>query len=106
MAGVGQMALPMERRNGASPHRPPVDELPAPELVPVPPPAAGADGSVWVRRVTTAAVVLVAVVAAVASYEHMRELAERAGEGWRSWLLPVSVDGLAVAASMTMLVRR
>jgi hypothetical protein len=29
-----------------------------------------------------------------------------AGEGWRSWLLPISVDGLAVAASMTMLVRR
>jgi hypothetical protein len=33
-------------------------------------------------------------------------LAVVAGEGWRSWLLPVSVDGLAVAASMTMLVRR
>ena len=36
----------------------------------------------------------------------MRALAALAGEGWRSWLLPVSVDGLAVAASMTMLVRR
>jgi Protein of unknown function (DUF2637) len=61
---------------------------------------------VWVRRVTTVAVLAVAVVAAVASYEHMRALAAVAGEGWRSWLLPVSVDGLAVAASMTMLVRR
>ena len=61
---------------------------------------------VWVRRVTTAAVLAVAAVAAVASYEHMRALAALAGEGWRSWLLPVSVDGLAVAASMTMLVRR
>jgi hypothetical protein len=59
-----------------------------------------------VRRVTTASVLAVAGVAAVASYEHMRALAELAGEGWRSWLLPVSVDGLAVAASMTMLVRR
>lgn len=29
-----------------------------------------------------------------------------AGEGWRAWLLPVSVDGLIVAASMSMLVRR
>jgi len=48
----------------------------------------------------------VAGVAAVASYEHMRALAGAAGEGWRAWLLPVSVDGLAVAASMTMLVRR
>jgi hypothetical protein len=61
---------------------------------------------VWVQRVTTAAVLSVALVAAIASYEHMRALAEVAGEGWRSWLLPVSVDGLAVAASMTMLVRR
>lgn len=60
----------------------------------------------WVRGTTTVAVLLVAVVAAVASYEHMRALAVVAGEGWRSWLLPISVDGLAVAASMTMLVRR
>jgi hypothetical protein len=60
----------------------------------------------WVGRVTTAAVLAVAAVAAVASYEHQRALAELAGEGWRAWLLPISVDGLAVAASMTMLVRR
>src|SRR5262245_33722356 len=64
------------------------------------------DAATWIRRTTTVAVVLVALVAAVASYEHMRALAGRAGEGWRSWLLPISVDGLAVAASMTMLVRR
>jgi hypothetical protein len=61
---------------------------------------------VWVRRITTVAVLAVALVAAGASYEHMRALAAVAGEGWRSWLLPVAVDGLAVAASMTMLVRR
>jgi Protein of unknown function (DUF2637) len=109
-----QMALPVDRRNGASAARrviaPPVDgesthvDAQAPEpatvhevptLVPL-----------WVRRVTTASVVAVALVAAVASYEHMRVLALVAGEGWRSWLLPVSVDGLAVAASMTMFVRR
>jgi hypothetical protein len=101
-----QMALPIERRNGASATRPtpsPVEVVASvldveaePEwLVPV-----------WVRRVTTVAVLSVAGVAAVASYEHMRALASLAGEGWRSWLLPISVDGLAVAASMTMLVRR
>jgi hypothetical protein len=56
--------------------------------------------------VTTLAVLSVAVVAAAASYDHQRLLAELAGEGWRSWLLPVSVDGLVVAASMAMLVRR
>jgi Protein of unknown function (DUF2637) len=103
-----QMALPIERRNGASVRLPagaPASastlatalEAPAVVLPAVPP---------WVRRVTTTSVLAVAVVAAVASYEHMRALAELAGEGWRSWLLPVSVDGLAVAASMTMLVRR
>jgi len=59
-----------------------------------------------VRRTTTAAVVLVALVAAVVSYEHMRHLAEGAGEGWRAWLLPLAVDGLMVAASMSMLVRK
>jgi hypothetical protein len=118
-----QMALPVERRNGASPRRPvPVVEAPPVEAPPAEvDQAVGGAGQViedqgkavsvaavpvWVQRVTTAAVLSVALVAAIASYEHMRALAELAGEGWRSWLLPVSVDGLAVAASMTMLVRR
>jgi len=100
---VAQMALPIERRNGASPTRP------APVPIAAVAPARVVEAvavPVWVRRVTTVAVVAVAGVAAVASYEHMRALASVAGEGWRSWLLPVSVDGLAVAASMTILVRR
>jgi hypothetical protein len=58
------------------------------------------------RRVTAASVIVVALVAAAASYEHMRALALDAGEGWRSWLLPLSVDGMMVAASMAMLSRR
>src|SRR5262245_64298930 len=102
---AGQMALPIDRSNGASVVRP----TPAPseaaaatrEIEPV-----GLACPVWVQRVTTASLCAGAGVAAVASYEHMRALAALAGEGWRSWLLPVSVDGLAVAASMTMLVRR
>jgi hypothetical protein len=114
-----QMALPVDRRNGASAPRPAVVVPP----VEVEVAASALDGEgqaievdearpvtavvpVWVSRVTTAAVVSVALVAAVASYEHMRALAALAGEGWRSWLLPLSVDGLAVAASMTMFVRR
>jgi len=56
--------------------------------------------------VTVAAVLLVAAVAAVVSYAHMQEVAERAGEQWRAWLLPLSVDGLVVAASMGLLTRR
>jgi len=52
------------------------------------------------------AVLVVAAVAAVVSYAHMQEVAERAGEDWRAWLLPLSVDGLVVAASMALLTRR
>ena len=59
-----------------------------------------------VRVVTVAAVLLVATVAALVSYAHMREVAGRAGEGWRAWLLPLSVDGLVVAAGMVLLTRR
>jgi Protein of unknown function (DUF2637) len=59
-----------------------------------------------IRSVTVFAVVTVALVAAAASYEHMRMLAAAAGEDWRAWLLPLSVDGLVIAASMAMLVRR
>jgi hypothetical protein len=61
----------------------------------------------WATRATTVgAVLVVAAVAAVVSYAHMQEVAERAGEDWRAWLLPLSVDGLVVAASMALLTRR
>jgi len=40
------------------------------------------------------------------SFAHMWEVAHRAGEGWRSNLLPLSVDGLVVAASMSLLTSR
>ena len=61
----------------------------------------------WATRATTVgAVLVVAAVAAVVSYAHMQEVAERAGEDWRAWLLPLSVDGLVVAASMGLLTRR
>jgi hypothetical protein len=52
------------------------------------------------------AVLVVAAVAAVVSYAHMQEVAERAGEQWRAYLLPLSVDGLVVASSMALLTRR
>ena len=61
----------------------------------------------WATRATTVgAVLVVAAVAAVVSYAHMQEVADRAGEQWRAWLLPLSVDGLVVAASMALLTRR
>lgn len=60
----------------------------------------------WVRRCAVASVGLVATVAAIVSYAHMHTVAARAGEGWRAWLLPLSVDGLIVCASLVLIVRR
>lgn len=57
-------------------------------------------------HITTGAVVVVAAVAAIVSYAHMQTVADRAGEGWRAHLLPLSVDGLVVAASMVLVTRR
>lgn len=59
-----------------------------------------------VRWASAGAVIAVASVAAVASYTHMLDLARHAGEGRLALLLPISVDGLVVAGSTTMVVRR
>lgn len=61
---------------------------------------------VWVRRLAVASVLLVAAVAAIVSYCHMQELAENAGEGWRSRIIPLSVDGMLVAATLAIVYRR
>jgi hypothetical protein len=57
------------------------------------------------RIVTLGTVAAVAVIAAVVSYSHMQELAAYHGESWRSYLIPLSVDGLVLAASMTLIGR-
>jgi hypothetical protein len=101
-AGIGRRAEPAsDRTNGSRRHpdRRSASERRLPEEVPTP-------VTPLVHGITTLAVLGVALVAAIASYDHQRALAELAGEGWRAWLLPVSVDGLVVAASMSMLVRR
>lgn len=62
------------------------------------------DSSRWSRWTTIAAVLMLAVIAAVVSYSHMYELALRHGEPeWRAALFPLSVDGMIVGASMTLL---
>ncbi|WP_304450671.1 DUF2637 domain-containing protein [Nocardiopsis sp. YSL2] len=62
------------------------------------------DSSRWSRWTTIAAVLMLAVIAAVVSYSHMYELALRNGEPeWRAALFPLSVDGMIVASSMTLL---
>jgi Protein of unknown function (DUF2637) len=101
-ASIRRRAEPAsDRTNGSRRHpdRPSASERRPPEDAPTP-------VTPLVHRITTLAVLAVALVAAIASYDHQRALAELAGEGWRAWLLPVSVDGLVVAASMSMLVWR
>ena len=58
----------------------------------------------WVRRTTTASVVLLAGIAAVVSYGHMHALALQHGEGaWAAALIPLSCDGMIIASSMALL---
>lgn len=62
------------------------------------------DTSRWPRWTTTVSVLILALIAAVVSYSHMYELALRHGEPeWRASLFPLSVDGMIVASSMTLL---
>jgi len=60
------------------------------------------DGAI--RRLTAAAVLLVAAIAAVVSFIHIEHLAVTHGQTQlAAWLLPVSVDGTVAAASLSML---
>ena len=56
------------------------------------------------RSATAAAVLLVAGIAAVISYQHILTLAIRYGESELSaWLLPLSIDGAVLTSSLVML---
>jgi hypothetical protein len=58
----------------------------------------------WIRRAAAAAVVAVAAFAAVVSYSHIYELGRTHGQsGTAARLLPLSVDGLLLAASLVLL---
>jgi hypothetical protein len=57
-----------------------------------------------IERTTTASVALLAGIAALVSYGHMHALAMQHGEGrLASALIPLSVDGMIVASSMSLL---
>jgi Protein of unknown function (DUF2637) len=57
-----------------------------------------------IRWTTALAVVGLAAVAAVASYEHAYALVRTHGEvGWTGRLIPLTLDGLIYASSMVML---
>ncbi len=58
----------------------------------------------WVRRTTTGCVALLALIAGTVSYLHMHRLVGLHGQpGWVASLTPLSVDGMIVAASVTLL---
>ncbi|EFC82853.1 DUF2637 domain-containing protein [Parafrankia sp. EUN1f] len=62
------------------------------------------DGERWIRIATVLAVLAVAGIAAIVSYRHMRAVALANGEDHvSSSIIPLAVDGLIIAASMTML---
>ena len=61
-------------------------------------------GRPWLRWTTTGCVALLALIAATVSYMHMHMLVELHGQpGWMAALTPLSVDGMIVAASTTLL---
>lgn len=56
------------------------------------------------RTLTTAAVLLVAAIAAAISFVHIESLAIRYGQPvMAAWLLPVSIDGTVAVSSLAML---
>ena len=58
----------------------------------------------WIRRTTTGCLALLALIAGTVSYLHMHLLVERHGQpGWVAARTPLSVDGISVAASATLL---
>src|SRR5882724_8609598 len=58
----------------------------------------------WIRWTTTVCVGLLAIIAGTVSYLHMHLLVELHGQpGWVAALTPLSVDGMIVAASATLL---
>lgn len=57
-----------------------------------------------IRCTTTISVIVLAAIAAIVSYKHMYQLVLRYGEtSWTAALLPISVDGMIVASSMSLL---
>jgi hypothetical protein len=58
----------------------------------------------WIRRTTIGCVAVLALIAGTVSYLHMHSLVVLHGQpGWVAALTPLSVDGMIVAASMTLL---
>ena len=60
----------------------------------------------WIRWTTTGCVALLALIAGTVSYLHIHRLVALHGQpGWVTALTPLSVDGMIVAASATLLAK-
>jgi hypothetical protein len=58
----------------------------------------------WIRPTTIGCVALLALIAGTVSYLHMHRLVALHGQpGWVAALTPLSVDGMLVVASATLL---
>ena len=58
----------------------------------------------WIKRTTIGCVALLALIAGTVPYLHMHALVALHGQpGWVAALTPLSVDGMIVAASTTLL---
>src|SRR5258708_40014669 len=67
-------------------------------------PPASLDANRLLSRATAGAVLVVAAIAAVISYQHIQHLAITHGQIWLSAaLLPISIDGTVAAAPLGML---
>ena len=63
-----------------------------------------ADADRWIKWTTSACLGLLALIAGTVSYLHMYTLVALHGQpGWVAALTPLSVDGMIVAASTTLL---
>lgn len=92
-----------ERSTGYPPRdrTPAVLAQPSPELAGRPDPSDAFPA--WTRRLTVASVAVVAMAAAVTSVDHLADVARLVGTaGWKVWLLPAAIDGLASAAGLTL----
>lgn len=60
-------------------------------------------GGVWWKVTRYGGVLVVALIAALASYTHMAGLLTTYGEGWLAGIEPLAVDGLLIVSSMALL---
>ncbi len=103
-APTGPQESPKPRKPAAkkAPPKKPVGKATATRPSSTPSPKKAKRRSVTEEHVFAVAGYAVALAAVLVSLSHMFEVAHLAGQSWRSFLLPVSVDGLALVSVMAV----